>query len=88
MPEAPLMYDITTDEMRPMTQADVEKWQMWQQATGVFLEAQDVLRTAYRMVCAGEMELKKFRKIVQIAREDVGTRSILQYEKPKYSRKS
>lgn len=72
MPEAPLMYDITTDDMRPMTQADADRWANFQQATGQYIRGQDILRLAMRSIAEQKMDwrvlngaLNELEKIVK-----------------------
>jgi hypothetical protein len=56
MSEVPLMYDIRTDEMRPVTQADADRWANNQQAIGCYLRGQDILRAAMRAICNQKMD--------------------------------
>lgn len=72
MPEAPLIYDIGTDDTRPMTQADADRWANYQQAMGQFLRGNDILRLAMRSVAERKMDwrvlngaLNELEKIVK-----------------------
>jgi hypothetical protein len=72
MPEAPTMYDINIDEFRPVTQQDSDRWGMQQQAVGAYLRGQDVLRLAFRRVCAGDAKLTTLLSAINTLEREIG----------------
>lgn len=81
MPKVPLMYDITIDERRPVTQDDINKNATFSQTVGIFLEGQDLLRSAFRATCAGQIQVSDFRDMILQMRSIIPEDGVLHYEK-------
>lgn len=47
-PQVPRIYDISVDEFRPVTQADVDRWAEFEQGFGRFVGAVDEARQTLR----------------------------------------
>lgn len=61
----PTIYDVNVDELREVTQEDLDRLVRNEQAIGIFLRGQDALRKMLRAACSGEISIQEFFSLVE-----------------------